>query len=210
MRRLTCAISGEGRGDHAVNRICVFLGSSPGVRPEYAAAAQALGAELVSRGLELVYGGGDVGLMGTLADAVLAGGGHVIGVIPESLVALEVAHRGLPDLRVVASMHERKATMADLSDAFVTLPGGLGTFEECFEILTWAQLGMHRKPCGLLDVAGYWQAMRAMLQHAVEEGFVRPEHLELLAISDSAPRLLDALASHRPRPVRKWLDRDAV
>jgi len=194
----------------AMKRVCVFLGSSHGSRPEYADAARELGAERAKRGLELVYGGGDVGLMGVLADAVLEARGHVIGVIPEALVAREVVHRGLPDLRVVRSMHERKATMADLADAFVTLPGGLGTFEECFEILTWAQLGMHRKPCGLLDVGGYFRALQAMLGHAAEEGFLRAEHLELLAVADTPAALLDAFASHRPPDTEKWLDRDTV
>jgi uncharacterized protein (TIGR00730 family) len=193
-----------------MKRVCVFLGSSPGARPEYAEATRVLGRELVARGLELVYGGGNVGLMGVLADAVLEAGGHVIGVIPESLVVREVAHTGLPDLRRVRSMHERKAMMADLSDAFVTLPGGIGTFEECFEILTWAQLGMHESPCGLLDVAGYWRAMRAMLQHAVEERFLRPEHVALLHVAKTPAALLDALAHARPPQVRKWIDRDAV
>jgi len=193
-----------------VKRVCVFLGSSPGARPAYAAAARGFAAELVARDLELVYGGGNVGLMGILADAVLAAGGHVIGVIPGALAELEVAHTGLPDLRVVGSMHERKAVMADLSDAFVMLPGGLGTFEEFFEVLTWAQLGMHRKPCALLEVAGYWNPLRGMLAHAVEERFIRTEHLELLLVSESPAALLDACAHHRAAPVAKWLDRDGI
>lgn len=193
-----------------MKRVCVFLGSSPGARPEYAEAARRLARELVGRGLEIVYGGGNVGLMGVLADAALEAGGHVIGVIPESLVALEVAHTGLPDLRRVDSMHARKALMADLADAFVTLPGGIGTFEECFEILTWAQLGMHRSPCGLLDVAGYWGAMRSMLEHAVAERFLRPEHLDLLLVAESPGELLDAMARYRPPDLAKWIDRDSV
>lgn len=193
-----------------MKRVCVFLGSSPGARPAYAAAARDFAAELVARDLELVYGGGNVGLMGILADAVLAAGGHVIGVIPGALVELEVAHTGLPDLRVVGSMHERKALMADLSDAFVMLPGGLGTFEEFFEVLTWAQLGMHRKPCALLEVASYWDPLRAMLAHAVEERFVRTEHLALLLASESPAALLDACADHRAPPVAKWIDRDGI
>lgn len=193
-----------------MRRVCVFLGSSPGARPEYAEAARSLARELVGRGLEIVYGGGNVGLMGVLADAALAAGGHVIGVIPESLVALEVAHTGLPDLRRVDSMHARKALMADLADAFVTLPGGIGTFEECFEILTWAQLGMHASPCGLLDVAGYWSAMRSMLEHAVAERFLRPEHLDLLQVAETPGDLLDAMATWRAPVLAKWIDRDSV
>jgi len=193
-----------------VRRVCVFLGSSPGARPAYADAARSLARVLVERDIELVYGGGNVGLMGVLADAVLEAGGHVIGVIPEALVALEVAHTGLPDLRRVGSMHERKATMAELADGFVTLPGGLGTFEECFEILTWAQLGMHASPCGLLDVAGYWDALRAMLQHAVDERFLRPEHVGLLLVDERPGALLDAMAAWRPPPLAKWIDRDAT
>jgi len=192
-----------------LKRVCVFLGSSPGARPVYAEAAREFAAELVARDLALVYGGGRVGLMGILADAVLAAGGHVIGVIPAILVDLEVAHEGLPDLRVVASMHERKALMADLSDAFVSLPGGLGTFEEFFEVLTWGQLGMHRKPCALLEVGGYWATLRAMLANAVEERFLRPESLDLLLVSESPAALLDACADHRPPPVAKWLDRES-
>lgn len=193
-----------------MRRVCVFLGSSPGARPEYAEAARSLARELVGRGLEIVYGGGNVGLMGVLADAALEAGGHVIGVIPESLVALEVAHTGLPDLRRVDSMHARKALMADLADGFVTLPGGIGTFEECFEILTWAQLGMHASPCGLLDVAGYWSAMRSMLEHAVAERFLRPEHRDLLVVAETPVDLLDAMAAWRPPALAKWIDRDSV
>lgn len=194
-----------------MKRVCVFLGSSPGARPAYAAAARALAGELVRRDLELVYGGGNVGLMGILADAVLSEGGHVIGVIPAALAELEVAHTGLPDLRVVGSMHERKALMIDLADAFVSLPGGLGTFEEFFEVLTWGQLGLHRKPCALLEVAGYWQSLRAMLAWAVEERFVRTQSLDLLLVSESPAALLDACADHRPQSVeQKWLDRETL
>ena len=193
-----------------MKRVCVFLGSSPGARPEYAAAARALGTELARRGLGLVYGGGNVGLMGIIADTVLENGGDVVGVIPEALEAREVAHRGLPELRVVASMHERKATMADLADAFVTLPGGLGTFEECLEILTWAQLGMHRKPCGLLDVGGYYRPLRSLLRRAVDERFMRNENLALLLIDEDPVSLLDHCESYAPPPVEKWLDREEV
>ena len=187
--------------------ICVFTGSSRGTREAYAATARSLARELVQRGLGLVFGGGRVGLMGILADEVLAAGGTAIGVIPESLVAKEVAHHGLTELRVVKSMHERKALMADLADGFVALPGGLGTFEELCEILTWAQLGLHDKPCGVLDVAGFWGPLLGLLDHAVEEGFVLPAHRRLLLADDDPARLLDSLESFRPVDVEKWLDR---
>ncbi|HEX4955978.1 MAG TPA: TIGR00730 family Rossman fold protein [Thermoanaerobaculia bacterium] len=191
-------------------RVCVFAGSSPGARPEYAGGARRLGAALVERGLELVYGGGGVGLMRAVADGVLERGGHVIGVIPEGLLRREVAHRGLPDLRVVTSMHERKALMADLSDAFIALPGGLGTLEELFEVLTWAQLGIHAKPCGLLDVGGYYQGLVTFLEHAVEHRFVRAEHRAALLVEQEPEVLLDRFVGYRPVPVEKWLDRDEV
>jgi uncharacterized protein (TIGR00730 family) len=189
-----------------MNRICVFAGSSPGVRPEYAAAARALAAELVRRGLGLVYGGGSVGLMGVLADTVLSAGGEVVGVIPQGLASRELAHEGLTELRVVSSMHERKALMAALVDGFIALPGGLGTLEETLEILTWSQLGIHRKPVGVLNVAGYFEGLRGMLTHAVAEGFVRPEYLALLLFEEQAPSLLDALAAWQPPPIpRAWV-----
>src|SRR5437764_7096254 len=158
-----------------MRRVCVFGGASSGWLPVYAAAARGLGSALASRGLGLVYGGGNVGLMGALADAALAAGGEVIGVIPQMLVDRELAHRGT-DLRIVTSMHERKALMAELSDAFVALPGGLGTYEELCEVLTWAQLGIHHKPCGCLNVLDYFRPLESMLDHAVSEGFMRPEH----------------------------------
>ena len=161
----------------------------------------------MSRGYELVYGGARVGLMGAVADSVLASGGHVIGVIPEALVAREVAHTGLPDLRVVSSMHERKALMADLSDSFVAMPGGWGTLEELFEILTWGQLGLHAKPCGLLNVDGYFDPLLAFLRHAFEEQFVRAACEQMLPVSASADELLDQLGSFQPPHVRKWIDR---
>src|SRR6186713_2170638 len=187
-------------------RVCVFAGSSSGSRPEYRTAAEDLGRELAARGIELVYGGAHVGLMGGVADAVLAGGGRVTGVIPKALVEKEVAHRGLTDLRIVTSMHERKALMADLSDAFVALPGGWGTLDEMFEILTWAQLGLHRKPCGLLNVCGYFDGLLAFAAHSVAEGFVRPEHGGMMTVADAPGPLLDSLAVHRPPVVEKWLD----
>lgn len=174
--------------------VCVYCGSSSGRGRAYADAARAFGESLVQRGLRLVYGGGRVGLMGTLADSVLACGGEVIGVIPESLMADEVAHGALTELHVTRSMHERKTLMAELAGAFVALPGGLGTLEELFEILTWAQLGFHRKPCGLLDVAGYYAALRALLQHAQAEEFLRREHADLLMVEADPGALLDCLA----------------
>lgn len=188
-------------------RICVFTGSSNGRRATYRAAATLLGQVLVARGYELVYGGARVGLMGAVADGVLAGGGHVIGVIPQALVDREVAHTGLPDLRVVASMHERKALMADLSDGFIAMPGGWGTFEELFEVLTWGQLGLHRKPCGLLNVDAYFDPLLAFLRHAFDEQFVRTEFERMLLVSSAPETLLDAFASFEPTTVVKWIDR---
>ncbi len=181
-----------------MSRVCVFCGSSEGSRAGYADAARRLGAELVARGLGLVYGGCSIGLMGVLADAVLGRGGEVIGVIPEPLVVRELAHRGLSELRIVGSMHERKATMASLADGFIALPGGLGTLEETFEILTWAQLGIHAKPIGVLNVEGYWDGLRQLLTQAVAEGFVRPEYAELLMFADAPAGLLDRFAAWRP------------
>ncbi len=194
----------------SLKRVCVFAGSSPGARPEYAAGARRLGAALAERGIELVYGGGSVGLMAAVADAVLERGGRVIGVIPEGLVRREVAHGGLTELRIVASMHERKALMSELSDAFVTLPGGLGTLEELFEVLTWAQLGIHAKPCGLLDVGGYYQGLVAFLEHAVEHRFVRAEHRAALLVEHEPEGLLERFSGYRPPRVEKWLHRDEV
>lgn len=191
----------------SIRRVCVFTGSSRGSRAEYAIAAEQLGRELVYRGYELVYGGGKVGLMGVLADSVLAGGGKVIGVIPAALVAKEVAHGRLSELRVVASMHERKALMSDLSDAFVALPGGLGTLEEFCEVLTWAQLGLHAKPCGMLNVYQYFDALLAFLDHAVEERFLKSEHRALVITADTPSDVLDRLASFQPQRVEKWIDR---
>jgi uncharacterized protein (TIGR00730 family) len=190
-----------------VNRLCVFCGSAPGRRPAYADAARALAAVLLERGLGLVYGGGSVGLMGILADAVLAGGGEVIGVLPRGLARKELAHDGLTTLHLVDSMHERKARMASLADGFVALPGGLGTLEETLEILTWAQLGIHRKPVGLLDVEGYWGGLLALFRHAVGEGFVRPEYAGLLVVAPTPATLLDRFQAWRP-PVTTpvWLE----
>jgi uncharacterized protein (TIGR00730 family) len=190
-----------------MKRICVFAGSSRGAREAYALAAQQLARELVAQGYEVVYGGGKVGMMGVLADAALAAGGKVIGVIPKALLAKEVAHAGLTELRVVGSMHERKAMMAELSIGFIALPGGLGTMEEFFEVLTWSQLGLHAKPCGLLNVAGYFDSLLAFLDSTVNERFVKSEHRALVITSTSPTQLLERLAAYRPPHVEKWIDR---
>jgi uncharacterized protein (TIGR00730 family) len=187
-----------------MKRICVFCGSNAGARSEYAEAARALAKVLAERKLGIVYGGGNVGLMGVLADAALEHGGEVIGVIPQKLVDKEVAHHGVTELRIVETMHERKALMNDLSDAFIALPGGFGTLDEFFEVLTWSQLGFHGKPCALLNVAGYYDGMLAMLDHAVTERFLRPAHRELV-IADTDPlRLLQRLSAFVPAPKGKW------
>jgi len=189
-------------------RICVFCGSSPGARRSYADAAISLARCLVAKKIAVVYGGGNVGLMGTLADAALEAGGDVIGVIPQSLVQRELSHAGLSDLRVVGSMHERKALMAELSDAFIALPGGYGTFEEFCEVLTWTQLGLHRKPCGILNVEGYYDPLLALFDHAVTEQFVKPIHRRLV-VSESQPEaLVDRLLEYDVPMVAKWIDRE--
>jgi len=190
-----------------VRRICVYFGSSPGADPAYADGVRALARACVERGVGLVYGGGDVGLMGVLADTALEAGGEVIGVIPDGLLAREVGHRGLVDLRVVASMHERKALMEELADGFVAAPGGVGTLEELVEVLTWQQLGIHAKPVALLDVAGFWAPFEAWLDHAVQERFLRAEHRAGLLRDDDPRRLLDRMAAWTPPAVKKWLDR---
>jgi uncharacterized protein (TIGR00730 family) len=188
----------------------VFAGSSPGSHPSYRSAAEELGHALATREIELVYGGAKVGLMGVLADTVLAARGRVTGVIPASLVAKEVAHHGLTDLRVVASMHERKATMADLADGFIALPGGWGTVEELFEILTWGQLGLHHKPCGVFNVHGYFDRLLSFVEHSVNEGFVRREYGSMISVSSAPGALLDMLALYEPPAVEKWIDRAAT
>jgi len=193
-----------------MKRICVFCGSDAGVRREYADAARRLGATLASRRLGLVYGGGRVGLMGEIANSVLDAGGEVVGVIPRALYEMEVAHTGITDLRVVDSMHDRKALMADFSDGFIALPGGMGTLEELFEVLTWAQLGFHEKPCGLLDVAGYFERLIAFLNHAVAERFLRAEYRQLLMVEGCPETLLDRFAEHRPPKIEKWIERSEL
>ena len=194
----------------SVKRICVFAGSSPGKRPEYAEAARQLGEELCARGYDLVYGGGGVGLMGVVADSVLGNGGQVIGVIPAALAEKEVAHQGLTELHVVASMHERKALMAELSNAFIALPGGLGTLEELFEVLTWMQLGIHAKPGGLINVGGYFNGLLEFISHAVAEKFLMQEHQSMILADSNIEALLDALEAFVPPAVEKWLDRDQI
>ena len=182
----------------ALRRICVFCGSSVGSRPAYVDAACELGRTLAERGLGVVFGGGKVGLMGVLADAALAAGGEAIGVIPEALVAREIAHNGLTELRVVHSMHERKTLMADLADGFIALPGGYGTFEEFFEAVTWTQLGIHSKPCGLLNVDGYYDALLALLDRAVSDGFIREANRALIVAASDVQTLLEKLETVRP------------
>ena len=189
-------------------RVCVFCGSSRGASPAYTAAASDLGTTLAVKGIGLVYGGGHVGLMGAVADAALAAGGSVTGVMPESLVAKEIAHQGLTALRVTASMHERKALMADLADGFIALPGGLGTFEELCEILTWGQLGLHAKPVVLLDVDDFWAPFQRLLDGAVAAGFLRPVHRDLAHVAGSVSEALALLETPPPPPVHKWFDKD--
>jgi uncharacterized protein (TIGR00730 family) len=192
-----------------VERICVFCGASPGARPEYAEAARELARLLTAEGIAVVYGGGGVGLMGALADAVIAAGGELTGVIPRALVDREIAHRDVMDMRVVGSMHERKALMAELSDAFVALPGGIGTLEELFEVYTWAQLGLHRKPCALLNVEGYYDGIADFLAHAVGERFLREETRELLVVETDPAALIERLRTFEPPAVvPKWIDRE--
>ncbi len=195
---------------HPLRRLCVFCGSSKGQRADYLHAAQTLGRTLAEQRIELVYGGGNVGLMGAVADAVITHGGHVIGVIPESLMAKEVGHRGLPDLRIVKTMHERKALMAEMSDGFIALPGGYGTFDELFEIITWAQLGIHTKPVGILNVAGFFDPLLALVDHAIQERFVRAEQRALIHTQAEIPALLNAMREHRPPTVHKWIDKETL
>jgi uncharacterized protein (TIGR00730 family) len=191
-----------------IQSICIFCGSSHGFAPEYALMAREMGRAIAARGWTLVYGGGNVGLMGVVADAALAAGGKVIGVIPEALLARELGHRGITELRVVDTMHERKAMMADLADAFIALPGGIGTFEEFFEVLTWAQLGIHRKPCGLLNTRGYYQPVMDLLGMAVNEGFLRAEHQGMVLTAERVEDLLAKLETHQPPQTAKWIGRD--
>jgi uncharacterized protein (TIGR00730 family) len=188
-----------------MKRICVYCGSSPGRIPHYRKAAAMLGDALVDRGLGLVYGGAGIGVMGAIADAVLARGGEAIGIIPDSLAVKEVAHENLTRQHVVGSMHERKALMAEYSDGFIALPGGWGTIEEIFEVLTWAQLGFHEKPCGLLNVEGYFDGLFAFLEHAIDQQFVKPVHRQMLIMESNASTLLDRFGEYRAPRVKKWI-----
>jgi uncharacterized protein (TIGR00730 family) len=199
------ATSSGTEASFAVRSVCVFCGSSEGGRPAYAKAARGLGEEVATRGMRLVYGGGKVGLMGVVADAALRSGGEVIGVMPEALLEKEIGHRSLTDLKVVSSMHERKALMAELAGGFVALPGGYGTLEEFLEVLSWAQLSYHEKPCALLDVEGFFGSLLHLFDRAVEEGFVHPDH-RALVLSDTDPRaLLDAMVAYEPPTTKKWV-----
>ena len=187
-----------------MKNLCVYCGSNPGNRPDYIEQARALA--LIKRDIGLVYGGSVVGIMGEVANEVLAGGGRVIGVIPELLLKKEHAHRGLTELHLVQTMHERKAMMIDKADGFIALPGGAGTLEEFFEVWTWAQLNMHEKPCGLLNVAGYYDAMLRFLDHAVAESFIRPQHRDMLVVEQDPVALLDRYAAYRAPVVSKWFE----
>jgi uncharacterized protein (TIGR00730 family) len=190
-----------------LSAVAVYCGSNLGTEPAYAQAAAALGGTLAARGIRLVFGGGQVGLMGVVADAVTGSGGEAYGVITEALKTEEVAHRGLTSLRVVTTMHERKAAMADAADAFIMLPGGFGTFDEFFEMLTWTQLGIQAKPCGILDVAGFFDPLRTLIDGAVSAGFVHSAHRDMIVMDDDPGLLLDRLAAWTPVTVSKWLDR---
>lgn len=192
----------------ALRSVCVFCGSSSGVDPVHERVAEALGTALGDRGIDLVYGGASVGLMGVVADAALAAGGRVVGVIPEGLFTREIAHRGVTELHEVATMHERKALMYDRSDAFVALPGGFGTLDELFEAVTWSQLGIHAKPAALLDVGGFWGPLVAQLDAMVDAGFLRPQNRALLGVSDTVDGVLDHLAAAAPVHVEKWIEPD--
>lgn len=193
-----------------MKRVCVFCGANVGRNGRYVEVARQLGRSLARRGIGLVYGGGSVGLMGTLADAVLEAGGEAIGVIPRALQLREIAHNGLTRLHVVTSMHERKAKMAELSEGFVALPGGMGTLEELAEIITWAQLGLHAHPCGVLDVDGYYEPLIAFFDRAVTEGFVRPDHRRIVLRAQDPDALLDQFLAYRPPAVEKWVDKKTI
>jgi uncharacterized protein (TIGR00730 family) len=188
--------------------VCVFCGSNAGADPAYVRAAVTVGRGLAQRGIRVVYGGGRVGMMGALADAARDAGGEVVGVMPRAMFDREIGHTGIDDLRVVGSMHERKALMVELADAFIALPGGIGTLEELFEVYTWAQLGIHAKPLGLLDVGGYFETLASFLDHAVQQRFLRPETRAMLAVAGDLGSLLAAFDGWRPPATHKWIDLD--
>jgi uncharacterized protein (TIGR00730 family) len=188
-----------------MQRICVFCGSSPGLLPDYLAAARELGAALVRHKLELVYGGAHLGLMGAIANSVIASGGTAIGVMPQAMIEREIAHRGLSELHIVQSMHERKALMAELADGFIALPGGFGTLEEFFEIVTWGQLGIHQKPFGLLNQRGFFDQLIGFMDFAVSQQFIRPQHREMILVDSDPDRLLERLAAYQRPQVTKWI-----
>ncbi|MCG8415901.1 MAG: TIGR00730 family Rossman fold protein [Pseudomonadales bacterium] len=190
--------------------VCVYCGSAAGASEEFIVAARDLGKELAQRGLRLVYGGASIGLMGAVADSVMAAGGSVTGVLPRNLFRTEVPHEGLTEMIHVDSMHERKAKMADLADAFIALPGGLGTIEELFEILTWSQLKIHQKPCAVLNVSGYYDQLIGFLDHCVEQKFIRPAHREMMILDKDPAKLLDQCESYQALDVQKWIDLDKV
>jgi uncharacterized protein (TIGR00730 family) len=193
--------------DRRINRICVFCGTNPGSRPEYGAAARELGRLLAEESIELVYGGASVGIMGELADSVQEHGGHVTGIIPQQLMEKEAAHTGIPNLIVVASMHQRKSQMADLSDGFIALPGGIGTLEGFFEILTWGQLGIHAKPSGILNVSGYFNELSRFLDHAVQEGFLTEAHRDAIVLESEPAQLLERMRAYSPPEGEKLMGR---
>jgi len=193
-----------------MKRLCVYCGSSPGRQPDYAQVARQLARAMVSKNINLVYGGASVGIMGEIANAVLEEGGEVIGIIPKGLFKKEVAHTGITELREVDSMHERKSLMADLSDGFIALPGGFGTIEEIFEIITWSQLGMHRKPCGLLNVCHYYDKLISFLDHAVSEQFIKATHRSTILIDKCPNALLEKLEEYKAPETAKWIDRKST
>lgn len=193
-----------------MKRICVFCGSSSGTDPVFTETAKTVGEFLVANDIELVYGGGRVGLMGTIADAVLSKGGKVIGVIPESLAIKEVAHGGLTEIHVVNSMHERKAMMAELSDGFMAMPGGFGTFEEFCEIVTWAQLGIHQKPCALLNVNGFYDYLIELFNHSAAQQFIRDEHRGIVLVESEINRLFELMKNYKPPAIDKWIDKNST
>lgn len=199
-----------GRFERAMKSVCVFCGSRPGQNPQYGEAAQLLGKSIAERGWRLIYGGGSIGLMGVVANAALAAGGEVVGVIPKFLATRELLHTGLTDLKIVPSMHVRKSTMEELADGFIGLPGGLGTIEELFEIMTWAQLGLHRKPIGLLNSLGYFDPLLQLVDAGIGEGFVSADHRKLILVERDVPTLLEQLPKHVTPPVHRWLKGDEV